>query len=87
MAKRMARIDGTSVVNIEYWDETKADTSVLKSVGDLPVIIGDSYRNGRFYRGADVLISPLEKENQELLAALGAAADALYEADLALLNV
>jgi len=86
MAKRMARISSGTVTNIEYWDETKPETSSLKNIGDRPVIVGDFYRNGKYYRGAEELLTPLEKENQALLVALGEAAEALYEADLAIIG-
>lgn len=86
MAKNMARISGGAVTNIEYWGETQSETTTLKNIGDKPVRVGDFYRNGKFYHGDEEIISPLEKENRDLLAALGAVTEALYEADLAVIG-
>ena len=83
MAINMARLSGSSVVNIESWDNETPESANLKFIGDKPVAIGDLYQNGRYYRGADEVLSPAEAENQILLAALADVAEALYEADLA----
>lgn len=83
MAKDMARIENGVVVNIESWDESKQETSSLKNTGDLRVMTGDTYRNGRFYRDGHEIGDPGNDEAQDLIEALGAAAEALYEADLA----
>ena len=86
MAKNMARISGGTVTNIESWKDDQPETGSLKNTGSIPVAIGDFYRNGKYYRGNDELMNPLVKENQDLLAALGEAAEALYEADLAIIG-
>ena len=86
MAINMARISSGTVINIESWKDGSPETNNLKYIDDRPVMIGDFYRNGKYYRGADELLTPLEKENQELLAALGEAAEMLYEADLAIIG-
>lgn len=38
--------------------------------GDIPVQIGDSYEDGKFYRDGELLVSPLE-DMQEALGILG----------------
>lgn len=38
--------------------------------GDIPVQIGDSYEDGKFYRDGELLVSPLE-DMQEALDILG----------------
>lgn len=87
MATRMARITSGTVTNIEFWGDTQTETSTLKYIGDKPVSIGDFYRNDKFYHGEEEVLSPLEKENQELVQALGEATEALYEFDLSILEV
>ena len=86
MAITMARITSGTVTNLEIWNDGQDETPTLKRTLDKPVEIGDFYRNGKFYHGAVEVLAPLEKENQDLLAALGAAAEALYEADLAMIS-
>ena len=87
MAINMARISSGTVTNLESWGDNQPETNTLKRIGDKPVQIGDFYRNGKYYRGSEELIDPLIKENQDLLAALGAVTEALYEADLAVIEV
>lgn len=83
MAINMARISGGTVVNIESWGDNTPETGTLKYIEDKPVRIGDSYRNGKYFRDNEEVLLPLQKENQDLIEALGAVAEALYEADLA----
>lgn len=87
MAITMARITSGTVTNIETWNDGQDETVTLKKTGGRPIEIGDFYRNGKFYRGDVEVITPLEEENKALLEALGAAAEALYEADLASIEV
>ena len=86
MALNMARISGGSVVNIESWKDGQQETNNLKKIGNIPVAIGDFYRNGKYYRGSEELFDPLVKENQDLLAALAETVEMLYEADLAIIG-
>lgn len=84
MAKTMARIENGMVVNVIWCNASTADSDTLISVGERPVGIGDTYRDGRFWRdGVEVLtpmeelrerIRELEAENADKAAAL----DAIY---------
>ncbi len=54
-------------------EEEKAETESLINPADRPVAIGDTYSNGKFYRGEMEILTPLEdalKTNAEYEAAL-----------------
>lgn len=73
MAKNMARIDNGIVVNIEWCSDDVPETHVLKNMDERPVVIGDIYENGKFYRDGAEVLTPLEeivKLNAEYEAAL-----------------
>jgi len=84
MAITMARITSGTVTNLETWNDGQDESSTLKNTGGRPVEIGDFYRNGKFYHGADEVLTPLEKENQALIEALEVAAEELREDNEAL---
>lgn len=74
MAKNMARIDNNNVViNIEWCSDNIMESEILKNIGDRPVITGDVYDNGGFYRDGLEVLSPFEdsiKKNEEYEFAL-----------------
>lgn len=72
MAKNMAVIMDGIVSNMIWCSDTQPETSALKSPGDRPVGIGDTYVDGRFYRDGAEILTPLE-EAERKLAALEAA--------------
>ena len=91
MAKIMARIISGTVTNIESWSDDQPEAVDLKYIGDKPVAIGDSYRNGKYFRNDEEILTPieaankaLEKENQALIEALEVAAEELREDNEAL---
>lgn len=68
MAKTMAVLDNGTVVNMIWCPDSQGDTDTLKSPGDRPVGIGDSYAEGRFYRSGAEILTPLEQARVELAA-------------------
>ena len=93
MAITMARIQGGSVVNLESWDNEQQETNNLKYTGEKPVAIGDLYQDGKYYRGAEEILTPaeaanraLEKENKALIEALDNAIEEIKE-DGAVLDI
>ena len=91
MAMIMARIISGTVTNIESWPDDQPEAVDLKYIGDKPVSIGDSYRNGKYFRNDEEILTPteaankaLEKENQALIEALEVAAEELREDNEAL---
>lgn len=82
MAKNMARIENGIVTNIEWRADLDLETDGLKNVYDLPVEVGDSYSDGKFYRGSEVVLSALEtaqKENTELSSQIENLIDAMAQ--------
>lgn len=57
MAKNMARIENGVVVNVEWCHDNTAETDLLKNMYDLPVIISDTWKDGKFYRGTEEVIA------------------------------
>ena len=73
MAKSMASVTNGIVTNIIWCSDSEQETDTLKSPADRPVVIGDTYSGGKFYRGDVEVLTPLEeaqKQNAEYEAAL-----------------
>lgn len=73
MGKTMTVIDGGTVTNIIWCDITQQETDTLKDPADHPVGIGDTYRDGKWYRNGVEILTPLEEStnrNAEYEAAL-----------------
>ena len=73
MAKNMARIKDGTEVNVEWRSDNTAESEFLKEIGDLPVVIGDTWKDGKFYRGVEEiipLIAETIRENEEYSQAL-----------------
>lgn len=61
MAKTMARIAGGIVTNLEWYSDYTPETQDLKNALDIPVSIGDTYREGKFFRQGAEVRPPLEE--------------------------
>lgn len=72
MAKNMAQIEGGVVVNILWCSGDEPETDTLKDLQDRPVIIGDTYTGGRWYRNGAEILTSLE-EAQAKIADMSAA--------------
>ena len=73
MAKSMALIENGVVANMLWCSDSEPETESLINPADHPVAIGDTYSNGKFYRGGVEILTPLEeaqKKNAEYEAAL-----------------
>ena len=73
MAKSMALIENGTVTNMLWCSASEPETDALINPADRPVAIGDTYSDGKFYRGGEEILTPLEealKTNAEYEAAL-----------------
>ena len=73
MAKSMALIENGTVANMLWCSDSEPETDILLDPAGLPVAIGDTYSNGKFYRDGVEILTPLEealKTNAEYEAAL-----------------
>ena len=73
MAKSMALIENGTVINVLWCSDSQPETDTIINPADRPVGIGDTYSNGKFYRGGVEILTPLEealKKNAEYEAAL-----------------
>ena len=73
MAKNMAVITNGVVTNVIWCSNSQPETDTLKSPGERPVGIGDTYSDGKWYRDGAAILTPLEtaqKQNTEYEAAL-----------------
>lgn len=96
MAKNMALIENSIVVNILWCSDSEMETEVLINPSDRPIDIGDTFINGKFYRDGEEILTPLEEalktadeyaiENAELLDAMAEMIDNVYNQDLGLME-
>ena len=73
MAKAMAVITNGTVTNVIWCSDSQPETDTLKSPGERPVGIGDTYSGGKWYRDGAEILTPMEeaqKKNAEYEAAL-----------------
>ena len=80
MAKNMALVSDGVVVNVLWCSDKAAQTDTLIDPAGRPVGIGDTYSDGKFYRGGAEVLTPLEAalaqiealqaENADMQAAL-----------------
>ena len=73
MAKPMAVVDDGVVSNIIWCSDSEPETDTIINPADRPVAIGDTYSDGKFYRGGVEILTPLEeaqKQTAEYEAAL-----------------
>lgn len=92
MAKSMAAITNGIVTNVIWCSDSEQETDTLKSPADRPVAIGDTYSGGKFYRDGTEVLTPLEDaqaqveslsaQNAELLDAMAAMVEDIYNQDV-----
>lgn len=73
MAKAMAVMENGIVLNVIWCRDSQMETDILKSPGERPVGIGDTYADGKWFREGVEILTPLEeaeKKNREYEAAL-----------------
>nr|DAF38531.1 MAG TPA: hypothetical protein [Caudoviricetes sp.] len=61
MAKSMALIENGTVANMLWCSIFEPETDILINPADRPVAIGDTYSDGKFYRGGVEILTPLEE--------------------------
>ena len=61
MAKSMARIENSVVVNVEWCSDRAKETDTLKNIGDRHVVSGDTYKDGYFWRDGEKVLSETEE--------------------------
>lgn len=61
MAKSMALIENGTVANMLWCSDSEPETDTIINPADRPVAIGDTYSNGKFYRGGVEILTPLEE--------------------------
>ena len=84
MAKIMARLLDDTVVQTESWNEDTPEEFDLKNVSDYPVMQGDIYSDGLYYRDGVRLLTPIEEiiENSVPLEEVAALIEMIYQDDL-----
>ena len=68
MAKTMAVIDGGIVTNMIWCSDRQQETDTWKDPVDRPVGIGDTYRDGKWYRDGVEILTPLEEAMAQIVA-------------------
>ena len=81
MAKPMAVVNDGVVSNIIWCSNSEPETDTIINPEDRPVAIGDTYSDGKFYRGGVEVLTPLEDAQAQLESL--SAQNAEYEAALA----
>lgn len=66
MAKSMAFIENGTVTNMLWCSDSEPETESLINPADRPVGIGDTYSNGKFYRGGVEILTPLETAQKQI---------------------
>ena len=64
MAKTMAVLENGVVVNILWCSDGEPETDTLIDPEDRPVGIGDTYKDGKWYRDGVEILTPLEQAQQ-----------------------
>lgn len=66
MAKSMAVVDDGVVSNIIWCSDSEPETDTIINPADRPVAIGDTYSDGKFYRGGVEVLTPLEEAQKQI---------------------
>lgn len=66
MAKSMAVVDNGVVFNIIWCSDSEPETDTIINPADRPVAIGDTYSDGKFYRGGVEILTPLEEAQKQI---------------------
>lgn len=62
MAKNMAKLDDNGyVINIEWCSDETQETVFLKEIDNFLISIGDTYKDGKFYRDGSELLTPYQE--------------------------
>lgn len=66
MAKPMAVVNDGVVSNIIWCADNTPQSDTWVNCDDRPVAIGDTYSDGKFYRGGVEILTPLEEAQKQI---------------------
>lgn len=66
MAKNMAAITNGIVTNVIWCSDSEPETDTIINPADRPIAIGDTYSDGKFYRGGVEILIPLEEAQKQI---------------------
>lgn len=66
MAKSMAVVNDGIVSNIIWCADSTPQSGTWVNCDDRPVAIGDTYIDGKFYRGGVEVLTPLEEAQKQI---------------------
>ena len=66
MAKPMAVVNDGVVSNIIWCADNTPQSDTWVNYDDRPVAIGDTYSDGKFYRGGVEVLTPLEEAQKQI---------------------
>lgn len=66
MAKSMAIVTDGVVTNMIWCSDYTPETDTRKDPRDRPVGIGDTYKDGKWYRDGNIVLSPMEQLQQDV---------------------
>ena len=97
MAKTMALIENGIVSNVIWCSDSERQTDALIDLADRPVGIGDTFLDGKFYRGGEEVLTPLEAaqndvqklqdENDTLLSDMAQMVEDVYQSDMEMMGL
>lgn len=66
MAKNMASVTNGIVTNVIWCSDSEPETDTIINPADRPIAIGDTYSDGKFYRGGVEILTPLEEAQKQI---------------------
>ena len=66
MAKNMASVTNGIVTNVIWCSDSEPETDTIINPADRPIAIGDTYIDGKFYRGGVEVLTLLEDAQEQL---------------------
>ena len=90
LVSNYALVEGSVVTNVIWLAaENAPEFPGAVDIGDLPVVIGDTYTDGKFFRNGEEVKTQLDvanEENYELTTLLGEAVQETYDSDMEEIN-
>lgn len=91
MAKNMAYIINGVVENILWCSDKEPESSVKKLTYNLPVAVGDTYKDGVYYRDGKEVLTEREEyllsENEYLLNTIANTVEETYASDMEMMGI
>lgn len=90
LVSNYALVEGGVVTNVIWLaSENASEFPGAIELGDIPVVIGDTYSDGRFFRNGSEVKTQLDvanEENTEITNLLGEAVQETYNSDMEVIN-